>query len=135
VSPEAAREFLGKADFVWHQRFELAPGVSTPGDRDIEFVLDAAEVPYDLTGKSVLDIGTANGGAAFEAQRRGASRVVALDIRQPGLGSRLYTTFSSPASNTFKRPSTSSKKCSAEKCSTSSCSLVCSITYVIHCSR
>jgi tRNA (mo5U34)-methyltransferase len=83
VSAEAARDFLAKADFVWHQRFELAPGVSTPGDRDIEFVLEAAELPDDLTGKSVLDVGTANGGAAFRAEQRGASRVVAVDIYPP----------------------------------------------------
>ena len=31
-------------------------------------------------GASVLDIGTTNGGAAFECERRGARRVVAVDI-------------------------------------------------------
>jgi tRNA (mo5U34)-methyltransferase len=83
VSPQAAREFLGEADFVWHQRFELAPGVLTPGDRDIEYVLEAAALPHDLSGKTVLDMGTANGGAAFRAEQRGASRVVAVDIYPP----------------------------------------------------
>ncbi len=39
-----------------------------------------ARFPTDLTGKSVLDIGTCNGGLAFEAERRGAARVVAVDI-------------------------------------------------------
>lgn len=42
-----------------------------------------ARFPRDLTGKSVLDIGTCNGGLAFEAERRGASRVVAVDIYPP----------------------------------------------------
>lgn len=34
----------------------------------------------DLSGLSVLDVGTTNGGTAFEAERRGAARVVAVDI-------------------------------------------------------
>jgi tRNA (mo5U34)-methyltransferase len=37
----------------------------------------------DLTGRTVLDIGTTNAGAAFEAERRGAARVVAIDIYPP----------------------------------------------------
>jgi tRNA (mo5U34)-methyltransferase len=78
--PEAARRFLADADFIWHQRFQLAPGVYTPGVNDIEWVLMAAQLPDDLTGKSVLDVGTANGAAAFIAERRGADKVVAVDI-------------------------------------------------------
>jgi SAM-dependent methyltransferase len=38
------------------------------------------DFPEDLSGKTVLDIGTTNGGMAFEAERRGAARVVAVDI-------------------------------------------------------
>jgi len=56
------------------------PGVHTPGANDIEYLMHAAGVPADLTGKTVLDIGATNAGAAFVAERRGASRVVALDI-------------------------------------------------------
>jgi tRNA (mo5U34)-methyltransferase len=78
--PEAARRFLADADFLWHQRFQLSPGVYTPGVNDIEWVLTAAQLPEDLTGQTVLDIGTANGGAAFIAERRGAKKVVAVDI-------------------------------------------------------
>ena len=37
-------------------------------------------LPDDLTGATVLDVGTTNGGFAFEAERRGAVRVVAVDI-------------------------------------------------------
>jgi SAM-dependent methyltransferase len=75
-----AAEFATRTDFVWHQRFELADGIYTPGVSDIEFMLDAAAVPQRLDGLSVLDIGTTNGGAAFACERRGASRVVAVDI-------------------------------------------------------
>ena len=77
-----AEAFLEREDFVWYQRFQLAPGVWSPGSHDVEFVLGSADLD-DLTGKTVLDIGTANGGAAFEAERRGASRVVAVDIYGP----------------------------------------------------
>lgn len=79
-SRQTAAEFATRTDFVWHQRFELAEGIYTPGVSDIEFMLDAAAVPQRLDGLSVLDIGTTNGGAAFICERRGARRVVAVDI-------------------------------------------------------
>jgi tRNA (mo5U34)-methyltransferase len=80
---ETARRFAARTDFIWHQRWELAPGVFTPGVSDIPWLLDLAGVPRDLTGQTVLDIGTTNGAAAFEAERRGAQRVVAVDILDP----------------------------------------------------
>ena len=79
-SAAQANAFLDTARFVWHQRFELANGVYTPGEHDIDWLLDAAGIPEDLEGLSVLDIGTSNGGAAFIAERRNARRVVAMDI-------------------------------------------------------
>ncbi|MEA2462079.1 MAG: tRNA (mo5U34)-methyltransferase [Actinomycetota bacterium] len=82
-SADAAHKLIESADFVWHQRFELAPGVHTPGANDIVWLLDAAGVPDDLSGVSAIDLGTTNGGTAFELERRGAERVVAVDIRPP----------------------------------------------------
>lgn len=79
----SAAEIVEGSSFVWHQHFELAPGVWTPGVSNVEVLWDLAKVPADLTGKSVLDIGTTNGGTAFAAERRGASRVVAVDIEDP----------------------------------------------------
>lgn len=76
----SAREFVDSSSFVWHQRFELVPGIYTPGGNDIEYLMNAVGVPADLTGRRVLDVGTANAGAAFIAERRGAERVVAVDI-------------------------------------------------------
>jgi tRNA (mo5U34)-methyltransferase len=72
-----------RTDFLWHQRFELAPGIFSPGANDVDWLLHTAGVPVDLNGASVLDIGTTNGGAAFTLERRGASRVVATDIVDP----------------------------------------------------
>ena len=75
-----AKEFLAASQFIWHQNFDLCPGVQTPGVNAIPWLLSAFDFPDDLSGKSVLDIGTTNGAVAFEAERRGASRVVAVDI-------------------------------------------------------
>jgi tRNA (mo5U34)-methyltransferase len=82
-SAEEAREFIDGATFGWHQRWEIAPGVATPGPNDIGWLLRVVGLPDDLTGKSVLDIGATNAAGAFEAERRGASRVVAVDILPP----------------------------------------------------
>lgn len=83
ASASEAAAFIAGSRFVWHQRFELAPGVDTPGVNSVAFLLDRAGVPADLTGLSVLDVGTTNGGCAFEAERRGARRVVAVDLVGP----------------------------------------------------
>lgn len=85
MSSADARAFLEASpelrDTIWHQRFELAPGVWTPGAHDIGHLLARFGLPDEsLRGRSVLDIGTTNGGAAFLAERAGASRVVAVDI-------------------------------------------------------
>jgi tRNA (mo5U34)-methyltransferase len=87
VSTESSSNELetlaARTDFLWHQRFELAPGIFSPGANDVDWLLHTAGVPADLTGASVLDIGTTNGGAAFTLERRGASRVIATDIVGP----------------------------------------------------
>ena len=66
--------------FWWHS-IELGDGVVTPGAKDPEYLrneLEQLRLP-DLEGKSVLDIGAWDGFYSFEAERRGAARVVALD--------------------------------------------------------
>lgn len=62
----------------WHQ-IDLGNGVITPGrDKTIE-KLEWLGLPADLSGKSVLDIGAWDGAFSFEAERRGARRVLAID--------------------------------------------------------
>jgi len=63
----------------WFHQIDLGHGIITPGPDDSAAKLVDAEFPVDLTGKSVLDIGTFDGFFAFEAERRGAARVVAAD--------------------------------------------------------
>jgi tRNA (mo5U34)-methyltransferase len=74
-----------RTDTVWFQRFELAHGVYTHGPSDVAYLTGTAGVPKRLNGESVLDIGTCNGGVAFELERRGAGRVLAVDIVDPDL--------------------------------------------------
>lgn len=63
---------------IWHH--ELARhGLPTGGGYPNERILELAEIPEDLTGKTVLDIGTLDGFYAIECANRGASKVMALD--------------------------------------------------------
>ncbi len=64
----------------WYHTIELAPGIVTPDAvYDHRPIVDHV-LPASLEGKTVLDVGTADGFWAFEMERRGAKRVVALDI-------------------------------------------------------
>ncbi|HWE35115.1 MAG TPA: DUF1698 domain-containing protein [Isosphaeraceae bacterium] len=63
----------------WFHKIDLGGGITTPGIDDTPVKLRQAGLTDDLTGKSVLDIGAWDGFFSFEAERRGAARVVALD--------------------------------------------------------
>ncbi len=63
----------------WFHRINLGNGITTPGIDDSPTKLSQVRLPADLSGKSVLDIGAWDGFFSFEAERRGARRVVALD--------------------------------------------------------
>lgn len=67
------------ADVNWYHRIDLGDGIVTPGVDDTPNRMAPLELPSDLTGKSVLDIGAWDGVFTFEAERRGASRVLATD--------------------------------------------------------
>ena len=64
---------------TWYHQIDLGHGVITPGsDATIER-MKFVGMPRDLSGMSVLDIGAWDGAFSFEAERRGAARVVAVD--------------------------------------------------------
>ena len=56
----------------WYHRFEFSPGVTTPGVNNSSAALAALELPDDLSGLRVLDIGARDGFFSFECERRGA---------------------------------------------------------------
>jgi SAM-dependent methyltransferase len=64
---------------TWRHSVELGQGLKTPGQvRNVEW--DFMNLPKDLTGKSVLDVGASDGLLSFEAEKRGASEVFCSDI-------------------------------------------------------
>jgi tRNA (mo5U34)-methyltransferase len=79
-SKEQLEEMATSAGF-WFHSIDLGQGVVTKGvvsPRSLAGTLDNIRLP-DLSGKTVLDIGAFDGFFSFEAERRGATRVVALD--------------------------------------------------------
>ena len=64
----------------WYHSIRLREDLVTPGkEGDTAGKLRWIKLPDDFRGKTVLDVGTWDGFFAFEAERRGASRVVATD--------------------------------------------------------
>jgi len=65
----------------WFHSIDFGDGVVSPGTKSREQLrgeLEGLTLP-DLSGKSVLDVGAWDGYFSFEAERRGAARVIALD--------------------------------------------------------
>jgi tRNA (mo5U34)-methyltransferase len=67
------------AKIAWWHRIDLGHGIITPGVNDSPAKLRRLAMPENLRGLSVLDIGAWDGFYSFEAERRGADRVVATD--------------------------------------------------------
>jgi len=66
------------AEITWFHTIDLGDGVVTPGHLPSEVLAQSGAIP-DVRDRSVLDIGAWDGKYAFEAERSGAARVVALD--------------------------------------------------------
>jgi len=64
---------------TWRQKLDLGNGIITPGIISPNWKLKFIDMPEDLTGKTVLDIGAWDGAFSFEAEKRGAKRVLATD--------------------------------------------------------
>ena len=92
---ESAREFLaavetfnrkasamGYADiasYYWYHTIDLPGGLVTPGLYDYRRTVDRFQLPVDMRGMRVMDIGSATGFFAFEMARRGAD-VVSVEL-------------------------------------------------------
>ena len=75
----------------WFHRIDLGEGIVTPGLDVTAAKIARIELPDDLSGCEVLDIGAWDGAFSFEAERRGAKRVLATDSfiwRGEGWGSK-----------------------------------------------
>ena len=78
---ERARE-LGLPDvsrYYWYHTIDLGDGLVTPGMYDYRETISAFDFSTDMSGMTVLDVGSATGFFAFEFERRGA-RVVSLEL-------------------------------------------------------
>lgn len=63
----------------WYHTMDLGQGLVTRGVDNTPVRLARVQMPADLSGRSVLDIGAWDGFFSFEAERRHAARVVACD--------------------------------------------------------
>lgn len=75
-SEELRQRILGRP---WFHRIDLGHGLVTPGVDDTPEKLGHVRLPADLHGWSVIDVGAYDGFFSFEAEKRGASRVLAAD--------------------------------------------------------
>jgi tRNA (mo5U34)-methyltransferase len=66
-------------DYFWYHTIDLGDGLVTPGCHDYRETLSLFQFPPDMTGMTVLDVGSATGFFAFEFEKRGA-RVVSVEM-------------------------------------------------------
>jgi len=68
----------------WYHTIDLGNGLVPRAVYDLRPVVDLYGIPESLEGMTVMDVGTGDGFFAFEMERRGADRVVAVDIARLG---------------------------------------------------
>lgn len=64
----------------WYHTIELGSGLVSRGAYDHRSIVDCYGIPPSLKGKTALDVGTWDGFWSFELEKRGAERVVAIDV-------------------------------------------------------
>lgn len=78
MSPETIRQQMQQ--YSWYHTIDLGHGIVTPGQYDHRPLLHHYGIAEDLSGKTVLDVGPAHGFFAFEFEKRGAERVVTVEL-------------------------------------------------------
>lgn len=86
MNSESPRADLDRAELrtrvfarQWFHTIDLGDGLVTPGQDKSSEKLNWLRFPDTFAGKTVLDVGAYDGFFSFEAERRGATRVVACD--------------------------------------------------------
>lgn len=64
----------------WHHKFEIFPGLVTPGSYDPTFLLKKLGLPENLNRVTVLDVGPSDGFFSMALAKRGA-KVTCVDYR------------------------------------------------------
>jgi tRNA (mo5U34)-methyltransferase len=77
MTPDSIKEEVSK--IRWYHTMDLGNGVITSGIYNPSSALPRFHFPESFHGKTVLDIGAWDGFYSFEAERRGAERVLATD--------------------------------------------------------
>lgn len=75
-----SREITELSDCYFYHTMELPEFGVVKGHWDLRGKFDDYIGHVDVSGKTVLDVGTATGFLSFEAERRGATRVVSFDM-------------------------------------------------------
>ena len=78
---ESFMSIVTRPDITWFHSFDLGDGEAIDGIKPYDVLSKEADIIFaeGVAGKSVLDIGAWDGFFSFEAEKRGASRVVATD--------------------------------------------------------
>ena len=79
MNKEEAEALVASVD-QWHHQFEIYPEVTTPGTYGCTTLLERMQLPEDLSGARVLDIGSCDGFFSMVCAQRGAE-VTALDYK------------------------------------------------------
>ncbi|MCS6849674.1 MAG: class I SAM-dependent methyltransferase [Gemmataceae bacterium] len=77
LTPEEIRQQVGH--IRWYHSIDLGHGIVTPGIDNSKESIRRIGLPQRLDGWTVLDVGAWDGFYSFEAERRGALRVLATD--------------------------------------------------------
>lgn len=77
------RHIESLSDCFFYHTMELPGFGEVPGQWDLRGRFDEYVGQVDLSGKRVLDVGTATGFLSFEAEKRQAARVVSFDMSDP----------------------------------------------------
>ena len=78
MSPRLGQSLGDASRFYWYHCIRLEAG-TTDGDYDLEPLIPRFQIPEDLSGKTVLDVGRASGFFSFLMESRGAD-VTATDL-------------------------------------------------------